>query len=245
LTAPPSLAEREPATREPIPFPGRPGVGPASGSTPAPLASLGTEHIEPLDAPSPVAEPVQAIEPVAPVAPANPPEAPADVVARTPDTGARDISTATPASDAFTQRRALVAEDSIAARIYLVRLLEQQGYAVHAVATATALRAALTEGPWALVFADGGLPDVRTGDLLGELARTAEAAGAAMVALVRDADDESAARAAGVMMTLRKPFDREGLEHLLGRIAPETSPSSGGAPGALGHESDPREWGAR
>jgi CheY-like chemotaxis protein len=140
-------------------------------------------------------------------------------------------------------RRALVAEDSIAARIYLVRLLEQQGYAVHAVATAAEIRTALTEGPWAVVFADGGLPDVRTGDLLGELSRTAEATGAAMVALVRDADDESVARAAGVATTLRKPFDREALEHLLGRIAPVTSPSSAG--GAVGHENDPREWGAR
>ena len=40
-------------------------------------------------------------------------------------------------------------------------------------------------------------------------------------------------------------LDREGLEHLLSRLAPETSPSSGGGGAPLGHEHDPREWGAR
>lgn len=229
---PPSPAE--PVAREPIPFPVRPGAGPA----PAPLASLDTEHVEPLAAP--VAAPTMVAEPEAVIAEAAP-EVSAEPRVETPAPAA-EAPTGPSARDG-TVRRALVAEDSIAARIYLVRLLEQQGYAVHAVATASELRTALTEGPWALVFADGGLPDVRIGDLLGELCRTAEAAGAAMVALVRDADDESVARAAGVTMTLRKPFDREGLERLLGRIAPLTSPSSGG--GTVGHENDPREWGAR
>lgn len=218
---PPPHADREPVSRAPIPFPVRPGAAPAP---PAPLASLGAEHVEPLAAPE------------APLAPTPPTAAPADAPIETPAPATAEVPNGASA------RRALVAEDSIAARIYLVRLLEQQGYDVRAVATAAELRTALTEGPWALVFADGGLPDVRTGDLLGELSRSAEAAGAAMVALVRDSDDESVARAAGVTTTLRKPFDREGLERLLGRIAPVTSPSSGGA---LGHENDPREWGAR
>lgn len=227
ITPPPPA---EPVAREPIPFPVRPGAAPA------PLASLDVEHVEPLAAPPRVAGPEA---PATPEAPMRAPEAPAEPHVEAPATG--DVPT--PATHGFMRRRALVAEDSIAARIYLVRLLEQQGYAVHAVATAAQLRAALTEGAWALVFADGGLPDMRTGDLLGELSRTAGAAGAAMVALVRDADDESVARAAGVSMTLRKPFDRDALERVLGRLAPAASPASGGA--THGHENDPREWGAR
>jgi CheY-like chemotaxis protein len=229
----PPSTPAEPVSREPIPFPVRPSAAPMSATTASPLDSLGAEHVEPLAAPTMVAEPEAT----------STPEAPAEARVETPAPATDEAPTRTTASEGLMPRRALVAEDSIAARIYLVRLLEQQGYAVHAVATAADLITALNEGPWAVVFADGGLPDVRTGDLLGELSRTAESAGAAMVALVRDADDESVARTAGVTMTLRKPFDRMGLERLLGQIAPATSPASGG--GTLGHENDPREWGAR
>jgi len=159
--------------------------------------------------------------------------------------GASLVSTEPPAAVVPSPRRALVAEDSIAARIYLVRLLEQQGYDVHAVATAAELRASLAEGPWTLVCADGGLPDGQGGAFLSELTRASATAGAALVALVRDADDESVARAAGVTMMLRKPFDREAFEQLLDRLAPDASTSRGGGSGVTGHEPDPREWGAR
>jgi len=226
--SPTTPAEPAPATRAPIPFP-----GPANArSSIAPLAALGPESVEPLDAPR------ETQETGTPGALATLPE-PATV-----DTSAA-VAAEPPAPVAPTPRRALVAEDSIAARIYLVRLLEQQGYDVHAVATAAELRASFAEGPWTLVCADGGLSDGRGGAFLSELTRACASEGTAVVALVCDAEDESVARAAGVTVTLRKPFDREAFERLLDRIAPEASPSPGGGSGTTGPEPDPREWGAR
>ena len=227
-----TVPEPAPVTREPIPFPSPATARPST----APLAALGPESVEPLGGPQ------QTVETGAPSALATLPEA-APVEA----SGAGDplVSTEPPAPVVPSPRRALVAEDSIAARIYLVRLLEQQGYDVHAVATAAELRASLAEGPWTLVCADGGLPDGQGGAFLSELTRASATAGAALVALVRDADDESVARAAGVTMMLRKPFDREAFEQLLDRLAADASTSPGGGSGATGHEPDPREWGAR
>ena len=225
-------AEPAPVTRAPIPFPVPANTRPST----APLAALGPESVEPLEGPQ------EARETGAPSALATLPEAdPVDA----PEASAPLVSTEPPAPAAPMPRRALVAEDSIAARIYLVRLLEQQGYDVHAVATAAELRASLADGPWTLVCADGGLPDGRGGVFLSELTDASATAGAAVVVMVRDADDESVARAAGVTVTLRKPFDREALVQLLDRLAPESSTSPGGGSGTTGPEPDPREWGAR
>jgi two-component system, OmpR family, response regulator len=233
IPSPPSTAPAEPApvTREPIPFP---GSGTARPST-APLAALGPENVEPLEG-----QP-ETRGTGAPSALATLPEA-ATVDS---EAGAPRVAAEPPASGAPAPRRALVAEDSIAARIYLVRLLEQQGYDVHAVATTAELRASLADGPWALVCADGGLPDGQDGAFLSELARATAAARSPLVVLVRDADDEAAARSAGVTVTLRKPLDRVALEQLLARLAPEASASPGSGPGTTRHDSDPREWGAR
>jgi hypothetical protein len=108
-----------------------------------------------------------------------------------------------------------------------------------------ALRESFAAGPWALVCADSGLIETPEDRTLAELARSAAVTGTTLIALVRDAEDEGAARAAGVTVTLRKPFEREALERLLERHAPEVADPSGGAPGAAGPEPDPREWGAR
>jgi CheY-like chemotaxis protein len=139
-------------------------------------------------------------------------------------------------------RRALVAEDSITARIFLVRLLEQRGFLVHAVASARELREWLPRGPWALVCADCVLPDIQGAEFLREISQQAEAAPFPLVALVRDAADESAARASGIVATLRKPFEREALEILLSRLSSE---AAGGSRNDGGMAPDPREWGAR
>ncbi len=255
-SAAPSLsshAERAPVTREPIPFPELSSARPAAEPATAPLAALAPENVEPLEGLQGTAEILEAAEPGSQNALATLPEAATGV--GPPAANTLIAPAEAPAADAITPRRALVAEDSIASRIYLVRLLEAQGYVVHAVATAAELRVLLADGPWALVCVDGGLPDGGSGEFLAELVRAfgvaggiaggVAAAGTAIVALVRDADDESVARAAGVRVTLRKPVDREALSHLLDRLAPDVSTSSGGGPGALGHEPDPREWGAR
>jgi CheY-like chemotaxis protein len=202
---PPSF-ERPPASRDPIPFPEQ--------IRPAPAAlMLGPEHVAPLERERDTSD-------AAPGA-----VAPADAADDAP------APTAEPVPPAQAPRRALVAEDSIAARIYLVRMLEQHGYLVHAVPTAAELRVSLAEGPWALVCADGAMPDGPSAGLLSDLAGAA-AAGTAVIALTRDTDDETAARAAGLTMTLRKPFDRDAFDHLLDRLGPDASAVSGGSGGA-------------
>jgi len=245
VPSPASPAERTPVARAPIPFPERPGARPTAQPAVAALTALGPDDVEPL------AEPQGTLEPGASPAPAAPPEemrevvAPEAIPAETPSHGTPHASAEPPSAGAHLPRRALVAEDSIAGRIYLVRLLEQQGYDVHAVSNAAELRTSLNEGPWALVCADGQLPDGRGAEYLSELVHASAARGTAVIALVRDADDESAARAAGVRLMLRKPFDREALGQVLDALAPDAATSPGGGSGTLGQEPDPREWGAR
>jgi CheY-like chemotaxis protein len=230
-----------PVQRRPIPFP-----APAAGEsgTGSVLPTLAPDQVEPLTAP--------AREPEAPASDAPASDAPFTMT-EAPGAPAPEAAPAMPATDpvgdaseaphaAIAPRRALVAEDSIAARIYLVRLLEQQGFLVHTATTATELRAMLTRGPWALVCADRGLSDIPGVDLLHDLARSSTAAGAAIVALVSDVEDEAAAHAAGVHATLAKPIDRRALEHLLVQLGHETPAAPSGLHGS---DPDPREWGAR
>lgn len=226
---PPTAPPRRPAppTRKgpagpppPIPFPSTAAPGWPDRAAGEPIRSLGAQDVEPLEAVPPAsatpASPVTPPAPVASPAPALPP--------------ARE------------SRQALVAEDSITARIFLVRLLEQRGFAVHAVGTAAELRTLLPDGPWALVCADLELPDARGEAFLLEVMRGAGATRSPMVALVRDAADEAVARAAGVAATLRKPYERESLERILMRLVPDLPGDPGRGPGG---NPDPRDWGAR
>jgi CheY-like chemotaxis protein len=114
-------------------------------------------------------------------------------------------------------RRALVAEDSITARIFLTRLLEQQGFEVVAVDRASELNAALAGGAWSLVCVDVELPDARGTNLLRAV-RDRLQQDAPLVALVRDDQDVAAARVAGVWRTLLKPVEPGALRLLLARI---------------------------
>lgn len=111
--------------------------------------------------------------------------------------------------------RVLVAEDSITGRIFLWRLLEQQGFEVHTVTHAAQLEAARQTGPWALVCADVELPDSRRAQHLAEWAAASAAGSTPLVALVRDAEDESRATSVGAQHLLRKPFEPQALEQLL------------------------------
>jgi CheY-like chemotaxis protein len=168
----------------------------------------------------PIASPERAPDPVRPPLPASPPAAPADLRgARVtlPDSapGAAPREAAAPGPRAA--RTALVAEDSITARIFLARLLSRQGFDVRTVDTAAALRAELERGGWMLTCVDIELPDeTGTAFLAGLVAR--HGAGTAFVALVRDAEDRAAARRAGIERMLRKPFDEREIEMLLGRL---------------------------
>jgi CheY-like chemotaxis protein len=109
--------------------------------------------------------------------------------------------------------RALVAEDSISARLVLVMLLEQFGFEVRATGSAAELFESLEAGPWALVCVDIELPDASGVDLLRDARESAS--GASVVALTRDGADELAAIEAGVIRSLGKPFSRAALARLL------------------------------
>jgi CheY-like chemotaxis protein len=115
--------------------------------------------------------------------------------------------------------RALIAEDSITACIFLERLLEQRGFAVLTVGSARDLRTTLTRERWDLVFADVDLPDAPGGSgLVGLSPRRLDGAGAPIVALVRDREDSAIARAAGVSHVLRKPFEYADVDHVLASL---------------------------
>lgn len=111
--------------------------------------------------------------------------------------------------------RALVAEDSITARVFLVRMLEQRGFEVDAIGTAAELDDALAVAEHELVCVDVELPDRGGDELLGRLNADLAGRDLVLVALVRDADDDDAARRAGIHRTLRKPFDDRALDELL------------------------------
>ena len=204
------------------------------------LPELSIEDVEPLgdvDEDGPVGEPDSTppvTEPAPPTsapevplaiapAPAAPPDvptpsvppiiAPPEPVAAPADTRAAEVPPAAGARP--TARRALVAEDSITARIFLWRMLEQHGFEVHTVASVAELETALTRGPWSLICVDVDLPDGHAARHLGVLAETFSDR---LVALTRDAEDEAAAAAAGARHVLRKPFDDRTLERLLARL---------------------------
>jgi len=112
----------------------------------------------------------------------------------------------------------LIAEDSLAARHFLTRLLERRGLAVMAVENAAALRAALPQRTWSLVCVDVELPDAVGRPFFEELRATPALADVPLVALVRDDEDAERATEAGVRRWLRKPFDSDEVDHLLARL---------------------------
>ncbi len=113
--------------------------------------------------------------------------------------------------------RALIAEDSFMARIFLMRLLQTHGYNVHSVGTAAELRAALSGEAWSLVCVDVDLPDARGPALVREVAesQTDRPEPAVVVVLVRDWRDREQAEAGGIHRTLLKPFSQAGVAAML------------------------------
>jgi CheY-like chemotaxis protein len=230
--------ERTPEGETPVAGP----MAPAPHSRPVlRLIELGPPDVEPLGgvaAPGIEPHPVREDRPASPPArtggppegavvpafePAGGPAVPAEVAALE----ARGEIPAPPVPDAASgaavgpavappaARRALVAEDSIVAAIFLSRLLEREGFDVVTVAGAAALRREMTR-PWSVVFADVELPDAPAGRaLIGLEPRAADGRPAPVIALVRDADDTALAGAFGVLRTLRKPFEAERLAGLL------------------------------
>ena len=223
--AAPTPAARAPRAAPPAAAPSRsPGpLAPHAGPAGQPkLMLLRPEHVEllePMPAPGHAADPGAAAVPAPPplsraTSAAGPHEAPPARHAA-PDPGGGG-GAPVPAGHA---RRALVAEDSFMARIFLIRLLQAQGYNVHAVGTAQELRTALAGDGWALVCVDVELPDARGAAWIREVleSQSAQPEPAVVVALVRDSRDEDDAAAGGVHRTLLKPFSQHGVVAMLER----------------------------
>lgn len=129
--------------------------------------------------------------------------------------------------DEPTRPRALVVDDSIVARIFLTRMLEQRGFRVVGGETAAELVTELESRPYAVVFVDVGLPDVKGRVHLEHVLdlRSHSREPFMVVALTRDAEDEDLARSAGAVLALRKPFETAALDQMLLKLPqlPEAS----------------------
>ena len=160
--------------------------------------------------------------PQPPAASAAPPDASAAANAvlfgePVPFDTARPADIAAVAAQRPAVRRALVADDSLVARIFLGRLLEQRGWIVESVSDAASLWDELRHGEWSLVCADFALPDAsgrsHVQRLVDHIGRSA--APPTLVVLTRDEEEERVAREAGAALSLRKPFDSDHLDTLL------------------------------
>ena len=196
LKTQPSIPRPAPETR---PTSNRPEARPSTASATPRLRVLEAHDVETL------AREVAAETPAAP--PTAGPQSLAAIAQPEPDAG--------PA--VRRARRALVAEDSLTARMFLTRMLEQHGFEVTAVTRGAELLKMLEHGPWALLCVDVELPDTPGPALLREVAARGRAP---LVALIRDRQDLECASAAGISRVLRKPFDPDALEALVQRLAP-------------------------
>ena len=117
-------------------------------------------------------------------------------------------------------RRALVVDDSLVARIFLTRMLEQRGFPVVTAENSAELWAELGSKAFGVVFVDICLPDARGRAHLERVldlrARSREPF--AVVVLTRDHDDELVAEGAGARLMLRKPFESTALDQLLMKL---------------------------
>jgi CheY-like chemotaxis protein len=186
--------------REPV----TPPPPPVNVSPPAPAPEPATA---PEPAPAPEPEPAPAPPPASPAAPAVA-TAPAEPEPVTPP--------APPPSPRTLIRRVLLADDSVAARITLSRMLEARGYEVTPVATAHELVEMLGAGPWDAVFIDIELPDARGRGLFDIVQRRARsvAGNLPLIAVVRDRGERDLADKAG-LASIDKPFRTPQVDELL------------------------------
>jgi len=196
VAAPPPV----PAPAPPAPVVAAPPPPPAPPATPAPL-----EVVSPPSTREAVELPSWLERLGSPVVPLRGPR------------GAGFTGSLVARSSALTARPVLIAEDSLAARHFLARLFEREGFEPQMVASAGELCRALSTRRWSMVAVDVELPDARGVEWLTEVRTELERADVPCVALVRDDPDAELAQAAGIRRWLRKPFDREELVFLLRR----------------------------
>jgi len=188
---PPARREPTPARREEPPRRDRPSPRRDSGAQP--LRVLESRDVTPI--PSEAEAPAPAPETVS---------APAAEQGSAP-------------SPALGRPAALVIEDSIAARVFLTRMLESRGFTVTAVARADKALREMERSSWTLICADVDLPDAAGVDWLRMVTARAHP-GIPLVALVRDRQDRDLAGAAGISRSLRKPFDDAEISALMEQL---------------------------
>ena len=173
------------------------------------LLVLSPEHVRPLGPPRPQ-------EPVATHEPRHTP-----ALEPTParfELDARDALPPAPVEPAVaTQRRALIVDDSLVARIALARVLEREGWVVEGVERAEEMWVALQASAWSVVFVDVCLPDASGRAHLRALVARQLAAQHRfeVVALTRDGAEQRLAEQAGITCALRKPFAHGVIEALI------------------------------
>jgi CheY-like chemotaxis protein len=138
-------------------------------------------------------------------------------LARAARAGAAPAPRPTLAPVAPRARRALVVDDSLVARLALMRVLEGEGWVVEAVESAAELWRALEHESWDAVFIDVSLPDARGREHLAQLVSRGLLMPEpfAVIALARDAGEERLVQEAGIAQSLRKPFAPGALEGLV------------------------------
>lgn len=124
------------------------------------------------------------------------------------------------------RRRVLIAEDSITARIFLGRMLQQLGAEVEGTGRAAELVQAMEEHDWWAFLLDVELPDSHgQSDLEALVARLRDHSPRAhLVALVRDDSDRRLAVAAGIDRFLLKPFDLHSVDRLMADLSDADNP---------------------
>jgi len=128
-------------------------------------------------------------------------------------------SVTTPAAASFA-RRALIVDDSLIARLTLGRVLENEGWSVEWVERAADMWEALRESEWHALFVDVSLPDASGRPHLQAL--TGVSRSFEVIALTREPAEDRLARASGVRLVLRKPFDPDYLEQFIRRLPAPT-----------------------
>jgi len=209
LTAapPPAAPAAEPRGKAPAP-----AVTPVADPTPSAPIVLSPEFVRPLSTPSSAAAtdaPAQVLAPADPVR-TGPAAGPSPRAATRPDLPQ-------PAAEPAAAPRALIADDSLIARMELGRVLERAGWTVEWVETAAEMWTALEAGIWTAVFVDVFLPDATGRPHLKRLVAQQAVAQRhrELVALTRDGSEELLARDAGITRMLRKPFAAGAVERLV------------------------------
>jgi CheY-like chemotaxis protein len=194
LASPPARSEAAKA---------EPAHVPAPPSVPAPV-------LVPAPQPAAVPAPPLAAPRREPIAREVPPAAPMVL-----DASAAQPLRAAPVARA--ERRALIVDDSLVARMALARVLELDGWVVEGAETASQMWDLLLEAEWTVVFVDVSLPDASGRAHLRSLVarQLVTARRFELVALTRDGAERRLADDAGITRTLQKPFAAGAIELLL------------------------------